>query len=92
MTICSCCKDEHDLDFDRIAEIPSTQGFYDNGWQWVSIWCCTHDRFESHWVDFDLIPERFRRTLPGYVPQIQQDEEAAAAQLLNEFLDRRACG
>jgi hypothetical protein len=46
---------EHDLDFNCIVEIPHEQGYYDNGWQTVLIWCRTHRRWEWQQVDSRLI-------------------------------------
>ena len=42
---------EHDLDFAEIDEKDEISGDE----QYVLIWCNTHQKYEWHWVDRDLI-------------------------------------
>jgi hypothetical protein len=57
----------HELDFDRIDEIPNEQGCYDNGWQLVFIWCRTHGRREWRWVDYDRLLKAAGRPLDEFL-------------------------
>jgi hypothetical protein len=65
-TYCGCDLD-HDLDYDRIIEMSDKQGHYDNGWQFVLIWCCTHNRVEPHWIDYDLVLMAAGRPLENFL-------------------------
>jgi len=62
------CQDmNHDLDFDRVNEIPDRHGCYDNGWQYALIWCRTHERWEWQWVDYSRLLEAAGRLLDEFL-------------------------
>jgi hypothetical protein len=52
--------EQHDVDLDRIDDVPIEQGNYFNGWQYAHIWCRTHECFEWQWVSFEHIPDHLR--------------------------------
>jgi hypothetical protein len=58
-----CLDTNHDLDLDRVTDVPDGFGCYDNGWQLVHIWCRTHERWEWQFVDYDRLLQAAGRLL-----------------------------
>ena len=57
----------HDVDFDRVNEIPDAWGCYDNGSQLALIWCRTHETWEWQWIDYSSLLEAAGRLLDEFL-------------------------